>query len=438
MTQPRPSSRRHPRAAGVSRASAIGLVLGLLLCALPAGAQTGGDDPFGKSQFQDPALQPATTPGGPTLTVRGFVDVGYVSITQTGPEVEGGDLSWAFGNSQSTFFSESRTFTVNEVDLTLEAQRTTNGRIMGARASIDFYPSRNTEGYRLASGDRDRDVDQAFLFVQFPDGWRPRVVVGRAPGFVTLEQQEGDAPDLRLIGHTYVFQAGGGYPVGAQVLLWPVAKLAVKLGVANGGVGDYSFFPGDRSTLNRWEARDADEKSANDEAEGQTGYAALEWTALDEPAGAGTLRFGVAGASNPSLTVNSDGDAEPYAFSNVYGAYRRGMWEVRAETARLQAYYEDSIGALEAAMAYVLVSAYLGSDHLVTLRGERMTFTTDQDPDTEGSATKAGVSYRYRMDDHMHLKAEAVSETQDPQFFTPSEEETLTTNVLALSWVYSF
>jgi hypothetical protein len=42
------------------------------------------------------------------------------------------------------------------------------------------------------------------------------------------------------------------------------------------------------------------------------------------------------------------------------------------------------------------------------------------------------------MDDHMHLKAEAVTETQDPQFFTPSEEETLTTNVLALSWVYAF
>jgi hypothetical protein len=136
--------------------------------------------------------------------------------------------------------------------------------------------------------------------------------------------------------------------------------------------------------------------------------------------------------------VNDEGDAEPYSFSNVYGVYRRGMWELRAESARLLAYYEDSVGAFEATMSYLLVSAYLGSDHLVTLRGESMTFTTDVDPDTEGTATKAGVSYRYRMDDHMHLKAEAVTETQDPQFFTPSEEETLTTNVLALSWVYAF
>ena len=225
----------------------------------------------------------------------------------------------------------------------------------------------------------------------------------------------------------------------------PLAGLAVKLGYSNGGLGAYSFFLGDDSTLNRPVARDDDKTAASDSVDGKTASAAVEWVPFDRPAEAGTLTLGLAGADNPELTFNTGtGRAEPYSFSNFYGAYRLGAFEVRAERAKLEAFFEGtpigstSLGRFEASMAYLLLTYFLGSDHTFTLRGERIEYVTDLNSAIQGEATKYGLTYRYRFDDPMVLKVEAVRETQSPQFFVATEGQDLTTDVFTTSWVYAF
>lgn len=418
------------------------LVLGMLAPAQGQEAiqpEENESDPFGQSQFDDPTVSGSLGGSGTGISWSGFIDSGFIYITQTGPEDSGGDLSWAYGNSQFTFFSQTASFTLNEVDLTLDAERETDSGRVGARFSIDFYPSRDTEAYGISGSEREFDVDQAYVFVEFKNWGNTRLVLGRAPGFVTLEQQEADSPELRLIGHTYVYLAGGGYPYGFQVLAKPFQSLAVKVGIANGGMGDYSFFPGDDSTLNRPVARDADDNSASDKAQDLTYYGAVEWVPLDKAAEGGTFKLGVAAASNPGLTYNAtDSVLEPYSFTNLYASYRYGIVEVRSELAVLKAYYELSLGKIEARMGYLLLSLHLGADHLITGRAERMTFTSDQYWGNATQASKYGLSYRYRMDGPAVIKLEAQREVQSPQFYVPGLWENLTTDVASLSWVYSY
>jgi len=392
------------------------------------------EDPFAQSQLSEAVF------AAPALVVvRGFVDVGYLRISQVAPTDDGGDLSWVYGNSQFVFFSTSETFTVNEIDLTLEGEKETGSLLVGARASIDYYPSFDSEAYAVGAFPSS-DVDEAFVFLEWPRAWNTRLVLGRAPGFVTLEQQESEAPDFRLIGHSYVFQAGGGYPYGFQIITRP-GSLAVKLGYANGGVGAYSFSPGDGSTLNRSVARDEDrgQAAAKDKVSGFTTYGALEWVPFDQPAGAGTLRVGAAAAHSPELTYNSDTrQPESFNFANFYLGYRFGAVELRLERARLAAFYEQVLGKFDADMGYVLLSWFLGANHLFTLRGEQITFTTGLRPLTESEAVKFGLAYRYRVSDGMAIKAEAVTEEQTPQFFVATKGKDLTTKVVSTSWVYSF
>lgn len=420
----------------------------LLLAALPALAAAQAPvavppapsaDPFARSQLAEPVVAGTALPGGTQLTVRGFVDAGYIYIRQEGPASLGGDLSWAWGNSQFRFLSQNNTFTVNQVELSLEGQRESEGRVVGGRLNVDYYPSRDPEIYQGAGTDQPFDVTQALVFIEWPRAWRTRVVLGRAPGFVTLEQEEAAPPELRLIGHTYVFAAGGGYPYGLQAITHPLDSLAIRLGVANGGMGGYSFFPGDDSTLNRPVARDAD-AGGNDQAHAKTGYGAIDYTVFDRAAEIGTLRLGLAGARNPGLTFDSTNDTlQAYRFSNVWAAYRLGSFEVRSESAKLSAFYETSLGRFEASMAYLLLSWYGGANHLVTLRVERMTFRTDRYWDFEGSAKKSGLSYRYRLADGVALKVEGVREIQSPQFYVmPPDWKDLTTSVFTTSLVYSF
>ena len=95
-------------------------------------------------------------------------------------------------------------------------------------------------------------------------------------------------------------------------------------------------------------------------------------------------------------------------------------------------------GRMGYSMAYLLLSYFLGANHLFTARWEQIAYETDLDPGNEGDAIKLGLTYRYRLDDHMVLKLEGVTETQSPQFFNPTLGEDLTTNVFAASWVYSY
>ncbi|MBI3993464.1 MAG: hypothetical protein HY342_09330 [Candidatus Lambdaproteobacteria bacterium] len=430
-----------PSPATAARHLLAAVAVVVLACAAgPAAAQApAGGDPFGQSQLADPIVAGAAGTGAPLLTVSGFLDVGAVLITQSGPKATGGDLSWAFGNSQFTFFSQSQTFTVNELDLNFDAQREQGNVLYAARASIDFYPSRDSEAYSVAATDREFDVDEAFVSATLRHLGHTRIVLGRAPGFVTLEQQEGDAPEARLIGHSYVYLAGGGYPFGLQVIAWPVQAVALKFGMANGGLGAYSFYPGDNSTLNRPVARDDDRKSTADRLNAKTVYAAAEWTAFDRPAETGTLRLGLAAAQNPGLTWNAlAARAEPYAFSNLYVAYRFGAFEVRSEAATFSAYFETGLGAFEASLWTALLSWYVDASHLLTLRAEGIAFKSDRDAAVAGTGSKAGLSYRWRLADGVVLKAEALRETQTPQYWQPTLGEALTTDVLAASWVYAF
>ena len=119
----------------------------------------------------------------------------------------------------------------------------------------------------------------------------------------------------------------------------------------------------------------------------------------------------------------------------MYAAYRVSDVEARLEVANLDAYYQNSIHSFEAGMYSLLLSYEIGAKHLVTARYESISYLTDVDPDT-GTATKVGLTYRYRIADPMVLKLEYVTETQSPQFYTA--EKDLTTDVAALSWVYSF
>jgi hypothetical protein len=403
----------------------------------PAGPAPGGD-PFGQSQLA--TLAPAAAgPAGVQFTVRGFVDAGYLHITQEGPAGTGGERSWAYGNSQFTFWSQTSSFVLNEVDLTLEGRRETATRVYGARASVDFYPSRDDDAYG-ATGGLALAVDEGFVFVEWSGGMRTRLVLGKAPGFVTLEQLEGDVPEQRLVGHTYVYLAGGGYPTGLQALLWPTAGLALKLGLANGGLAAYSFDHDDDSTLNRGVARDADDLGGvTDKVDSRTVYGAVDWVPFDRPAGAGTLRLGVAFGSAPELTWDAGAsEAKPYSFRNGYAGYRLGALELRLEAARYAAFFEGatSLGQFDAAPAYLLLSWHLGADHLLTGRYERMTFESSTRPD--GTATKLGATWRWRLDDGVALRVEAVRETQSPQFWVTAGSADLTTTVLATSLVYSF
>ena len=392
------------------------------------------EDPFAKSQLSDIGMS-----GGTQLSVRGFVDTGFINITQTGPMADGGDISWVFGNSQFTFFSQTSTFAINEVDITFDVEKEIESFVLGGRFSIDFYPSRDSEAYTIADSEREFDVDQAFVFLEFTNFWNTRIVLGRAPGFVTLEQEEADSPDLRLIGHTYVFQAGGGYPIGLQVITRPSPKYTIKVGFSNGGVGDYSFFPGDDSTTNRPVARDADNNSPNDQVDKLTFSLGFEWVPFDRPADIGTLKIGIATAQNPGLTFNpTTNQPEPYSFNNIYFSYRPGSFEVRGEIAALEAFYELSLGKFDATMYYLLLTFFIEANHQVTIRGEGINFTTHRGSAIEGKATKNGISYRYRFHDSMVLKVEAVREVQTPQFFLPGLGEELTTDVFTTSWVFSF
>lgn len=419
----------------MNRLSAIlGLIMALPLSAL---AQT-ASDPFAASQ-QAQMAQPAVATAG-TFTVRGFVDVGYINIAQSKPDGTGGDISWAYGNSQFNFSTTANTFTVNQVNLTLRGEREHGAMLVGAVGSISYYPSRDSEVYQSGNGDRPYQVDQAYLFAEWPRAGATRVQAGRWPGFLTLEQSESAPPDFRLIGHTYVFTAGGGYPYGLAVFTTPFGGFTVKASISNGGVGDYTFFPGDRSTTNLAVANDNDQEGqASDKPDGKTASLAVDWVVFDRPAGAGTLRVGGGGASNPALTYNSvDEQVEPYSFTNLWLAYRVGNWDVRAESARLRAYYESSLGLFEASMYYVLLSYELGANHLITLRGEGITFVSDKDATRQGKATKAGLTWRYRMAPPMVLKLEYVTETQSPQFWQIAQGDDLVTTVAAASWVYSF
>jgi hypothetical protein len=419
------------------------LALGLgLLCALqsPAWAQEEAD-PFAESQLEQiaaPSAEAATA-----LVVSGFVDAGYVRITQTGPGDQFGDLSWAFGNSQSNFSTTADTFTVNEVDLTFRAEKHRDGLVTGAVASIDFYPSRDDEIYQGGPTDRPIVVDQAFVFVQFTQVWNSRIRLGRAPGVATLEQlTENEAPQSRLVGHTYVYQAGGGYPYGVQLMTEPAEGMWIHLGQSNGGLGDYTFFPNDRSTANRPVAPDEDqdyEGAPPDRLKDKTVYAAFDWVVFDRPAEWGRFQVGLAYASNPGLTYNAAEDrVEPYTFSNGWLAYRVSDYEARLEVAGLETYYSaaNSLGSFEAGLYSLLLSYELGAAHLFTLRYEQADFLTDVDPDQTGQAVKYGLTYRLRIGDPMVLKLEYVTETQSPQYYTMDGD--LTTNVLALSWVYAF
>ena len=213
--------------------------------AVPA---TPAADPFGRSQLAELAQPAAGAPGGTQLFVSGYVDAGYLRIRQQGPPLtSGSDTSWAYGNSQFTFSAPNDTFTLNEVALTLEAQREEGGVLHGARASVNQYPSRDPDTYG-AAGQSATDVSEAFVFVEWTRAWHTRLALGRAPGFVTLEQQEARPPELRLIGHSYVYQAGGGYPYGLQVTARPGAW-AIKLGAANGGTKVGTVKPGATETF---------------------------------------------------------------------------------------------------------------------------------------------------------------------------------------------
>jgi hypothetical protein len=398
-----------------------------------------GDDPFAQSQQETvPAL--AAAPSGLSFTFRGFVDVGYINITQTRPPGSGGDLSWAYGNSQFAFPAAVNTFSVNEVALIFQGQREYAGRLVGATADVAFYPSRDQQLYLASGADREFQVAQAYAFVEFPSVWSTRILLGRAAGFLTLEQQEGRAPDLRIIGHTYVFQAGGGYPNGLQVRTHPGKPFTIKLGASNGGVGDYSFFPGDRSTTNLAVANHGDPKAdPKNKPNGMTASGAVDWVLFDRPADFGTFRVGIGAASNPSLTYNSVKDrAEPYAFSNAYLGYRVSDFELRAENAQLRAYYATSLGLFDATMYSALLSYEPSPNHMFTLRNEGISYVTDLDAKKRGQGTKNGLSYRYRIAPPAVLKLEYVTEDQSPQFWRISDGKSLTTNVAAASWVYSF
>ena len=399
-------------------------------------AQSPAEDPFATPQL---AQMPAAPPSTGTFTVGGFVDVGYINITQSKVPGPGGAISWAYGNSQFGFASAVDTFTVNQLNLTLAAERELGSMEVGAVGSISFYPSRDVEAYGNGNSDRPYQVDRAYLFTEWPSAWSTRVQAGRWPGFLTLEQQESAPPDFRLIGHTYVFQAGGGYPYGLSVFTTPYAGITLKASVSNGGVGDYSFYPGDRSTTNLAVANDRVQKGAGaDKANGKTGSLALEWVLFDRPAGAGTLRIGGGGADNPSLTYNTVKQrSEPYSFTNLYADYQLGSWELRTESATLRAYYTGGLGLFQASMYSVLISFEAGANHLVTLRGEGIAYRSDK-YDEQGQGTKAGVTYRYRMAPPMVLKLEYVEETQTPQFWQASRGKALVTDVVAVSWVYAF
>jgi hypothetical protein len=398
------------------------------------------DEPFAESQMEQIAVIPAAA-GIPGLVVKGFVDAGYIHITQSGGSDDpNGDLSWAYGNSQFNFSTEASTYTVNEVDLTLSAERDLNGTLVGALASIDYYPSRDDEIYQGGSSDRPFQVDQAFVYALISPAWGFRVRLGRAPGVVTLEQQqESEAPESRLIGHTYVYQAGGGYPYGVQAQLQPAAGLTLHVGHSNGGVGDYSFVPTDRTTTNRSVAPDKGDNPTStnpDRLSDKTLYGAADYVAFDRPADIGRFQLGVAYANNPGLTYNATKDAaEPYAFTNFWAAYRVSDYEGRLEVATLEAFYQLPVGKFEAGMYSLLLSYELGAHQLFTLRYESISFVTDVVQDT-GTATKYGLTYRLRIADPMALKLEYVTETQSPQFYTAADD--LTTNLAALSWVYSF
>jgi hypothetical protein len=417
-----------------------GGIAGLLAVILPFcafGQGAAERDPFAESQLEQVAVSSA--PGGTVFTVSGFVDTGYIHIAQSGAEGAGSDISWAYGNSQFGFSSETDTFTVNEVDLTLRAERARDGSEIGAVASVDFYPSRDTETYASTETDREFQVDQAYVWITWPGAWDTRIRLGRVPGIVTLEQQqESEAPDSRLIGHTYVFQAGGGYPFGPQVRVRPLSALTVQLGQSNGGVGDYTFFPGDRGTANRSVAPDKDHPDdPTDKLEDKTLYGSVDWVVFDEAAGSGRLQLGGAYAGNPGLTYNPNKNrAEPYTFSDVWLAYKVSDYEARLEVASLSAYYSNSIGLFEAGMTSLLLSYELGARHLFTLRYETIDYVSDVNAGEKGQATKYGLTYRLRISDPMVLKLEFVTETQSPQFWTMDGD--LATDVAALSWVYSF
>lgn len=407
----------------------------------PFAPGNGEEDPFAQSQFEEVPLAGRQAAGGPLLSVQGFVDTGYIHIAQDGPDSLNGSLSWLPGNTQSTFSRETSTFTLNEVDLTLAAERQTGAMVVGGRASVDFLPSRDTAVYGGTAGEGEWDVDQGFVFLHWPQTLNTTVRLGRAPGFVTLEQEESESPDFRGIGHGYVFLAGGGYPYGLQVLTEPGGGFGVKLGVANGGLGAYSLYPGDESTVNRPVARtdDGDDTTPQTQADGRTTYGALTWTPFDQPADLGTLRLGIAAGSNPALTWNPVKErTEAYSFSNGWLAYRWGSYEVRAENARLDAYYEVGLGRLEATMTSLQLSLHGGVAHLVTLRGETMDFVSDRAADEPGTASRQGLSYRYRLAEGAALKLEWAQEVQRPQYWDPAADETLTTTVATTSWVYSF
>ena len=406
-----------------------GLLAGILVLGMlgPAQGQEAAPsdenegDPFGQSQFDDPSIAGVAGGGGVGFTWGGFIDIGYIYITQDGPSESWGDYSWAYGNSQFTYFRETNSFTVNEIDLTLKAERESDTSRMGAQFSIDFYPSRDSNGYGNSDSDLAYAVDQAYGFVEFQQWGNTRLVLGRAPGFLTLEQQEADSPELRLIGHTYVYLAGGGYPLGLQVLARPFPSWAFKAGIAQGDLGEYHFFPG------------------SGDGSGLTYYGAVDWVPLDKAAEGGTLKLGLAGASNPGMTNNAtDNTLEPYSFTNLYASYRYGMVEVRSEMATLNAYYEWRLGEVKASMGYLLLSLHLGAAHLLTGRAEWMSFTSERYWGNATSASKYGLSYRYRMGGSAVIKLEAQHEVQSPQFYVPSSWESLTTDVASLSWVYSY
>jgi hypothetical protein len=381
-------------------------------------------DPFAQSQLAQVA--PVTT-GATQVTLSGFVDLGYIHIAQQGPTgAPQNIIGWAYGNTQFNYFTNTAQFTLNQVELTLDVQKEDGAHLYGSRASLAVYPSRDTDAHDVLASDAPPAYDllQAFVFFEWTQSWKTRVVLGRAPGFVTLAQREAEPPDLRLVGPTYMFQAGGGYPYGLQVHTQPLPGLWLKLGLSKGGLAGYSFYPGDNS-------------ASNDPSKPGVTYGNVDWLAFDEAAGKGTLRLGISTASSPDLTT-AGGNPHPYSFSNLYAGYRHGSLEAQLEHGSLDTAYDgpSNLGWVHADITSLLLSWYAGANHLITLRLESMDFWSDHDKNTKIANHKNGITWRYRISDAMVLKVEAVQELQSPQFWDLNED--LTTKVLAASGVYSF
>lgn len=125
----------------------------------------------------------------------------------------------------------------------------------------------------------------------------------------------------------------------------------------------------------------------------------------------------MAAAKISALTYDATYEvSRPFAFSNVFMAYRLGTVDVRMEVANPGAFYEESLGRVVMSMGYLLLSWYMRVGHLVTLRSDGFEFLTDRYWSQGGEAIKAGLSNRLRIDDPMVLK------TRSPQFFLRSFE----------------